>query len=187
MTPLLFICIHYPRPCFTYTPLVISQPEERARTAIKRHQECPKQCRSSFGSLVGWPVEFSALLLSLLVIVVIAEVDAGSLNSNGFSHHMKANSADSSVEQFSYCSLLEKVEAFECFRDMAAMQMKDNAILHTALESETTKTNALVSENTAMASTIAMLQSSVEIGGTEQHALLEPSETLDQPSDGTCL
>jgi len=190
-----------------YFPLLVSthiiksakaKPEKRDHGATKLHQNCPKQCWSSFRNLA----KFSALLL--LARAVNAEFDAGSANVNtdGFSRHMATNIADTSLEQFDYCNSVEKEQTAECFRDMAAMQMTENAILgganmvlksqNTEVVSENTELvsenaelvseNAeLVSENAAMASTIAMLQSSVEIGDTEQHTLLEPMDILDQP------
>jgi hypothetical protein len=118
------------------------------------------------------------LLLALVVIVAIAEIGASSVDTKEFSHHLGANSADNSFEQFGYCDSLEKEEAFECFRDMAAMVSEER---NTELVS---KDAALVNENTVMAFTIAKLQSSVENRYTDQHPLLEPMDIVDQPSDG---
>ena len=118
------------------------------------------------------------MLLALVVIVAIAEIGASSVDTKEISRHLGANSADNSFEQFGYCDSLEKEEAFECFRDMAAMVSEER---NTELVS---KDAALVNENTAMASTTAMLQSSLEIRGADQHSFLEPMDILDQPSDG---
>ena len=118
------------------------------------------------------------MLLALVVIVATAEIGASSVDTKEFSRHLGANSADNSFEQFGYCDSLEKEEAFECFRDMAAMVSEER---NTELVS---KDAALVNENTAMASTTAMLQSSLEIRGADQHSFLEPMDILDQPSDG---
>ena len=118
------------------------------------------------------------MLLALVVIVAIAEIGASSVDTKEFSRHLGANSADNSFEQFGYCDSLEKEEAFECFRDMAAMVSEER---NTELVS---KDAALVNENTAMASTTAMLQSSLEIRDADQHSFLEPMDILDQPSDG---
>jgi len=175
---------------FTHTPLTIPQSEERTRTANKWHQNFPVQCRSLFRSLVGWSFEFSvgfsALLLSLVVIVAMAEIDASSVDTNEFSRHMVANSAET-FEQYGYCNSLEKEEAFECFRDLAAMvseKMQENAILVRKNTELVSKDAALVNENTVMASTIAKLQSSVETRCTDQHPLLEPMDIVNQLSDG---
>jgi hypothetical protein len=166
-----------PAPAALYSSiLIISQSEERARTANKWYQNCPTQCWSSFGSLVGWSVGFSvgfsALLLSLVTIVAMAEVDASSVDTNKFSRHLGANRTDNSFEQFGYCNSLEKEEAFECYRDMAAMVSNENAILVSAKMALVSENTELVSKNAAMASTIAKLQSSVE---------------TEEPSDGTHL
>ena len=58
-----------------------AKPEKRDHVATKLHQNCPKQCWSSFRNLA----KFSALLL--LARAVNAEFDAGSANVNtdGFS------------------------------------------------------------------------------------------------------
>ena len=117
----------------------------------------------------------------------MAEIDASSVDTNEFSRHMGANSADNSFEQYGYCNSLEKEEAFECFRDMAAMvseKMQENAILVRKNTELVSKDAALVNENTVMAFTIAKLQSSVENRYTDQHPLLEPMDIVDQPSDG---
>ena len=132
---------------------------------------------------VGFSVGFPALLLSLVVIAVTAEIDGASVDTSESLRHMGANSEDSSFEQFGYCNSLEKGEAFECFRDMAVTvreKTKENAILVGA-------NMALVDENTAMASAIAKLQSSVETGDLERYSHLEPMHMFEEPSDGTHL
>jgi hypothetical protein len=81
-------------------------------------------------------VGFSALLLLLFASAVIAETDTGSGSTNAFS--LEANVADNSLELFGYCNSLEKDEAFECFRDMAATvseKVKDIAILVSTITS----------------------------------------------------
>jgi hypothetical protein len=139
-----------------------AKPEKRDHVATKLHQNCPKQCWSSFRNLA----KFSALLL--LARAVNAEFDAGSANVNtdGFSRHMATNIADTSLEQFDYCNSLEKEQTAECFRDMAAMQMTENSILigaNMALKSENTEVVSeiaeLVSENTEVVSENAELVS----------------------------
>ena len=114
----------------------------------------------------------------------MAEIDASFVNTNEFPRHMGANSAGNSFEQFGYCNSLEKEEAFECFRDMAAMVSEKNAILVRKNTELVSKDAALVNENTVMASTIAKLQSSVENRYTDQQPLLEPMDIVDQLSDG---
>jgi hypothetical protein len=114
----------------------------------------------------------------------MAEIDASSVHTNEFSRHMGANSAENAFEQYIYCNSLEKTEAFECFRDMAAMVSEKNAILVRKNTELVNKDAALVNENILMASTTAKLQSSVETRYTDQHPLLEPMDIVDQPSDG---
>jgi hypothetical protein len=163
---------------------MISQPKKRARTANKWDQNCPKKCRSSFGSLVG----LSALLLLLFASAVITEIDAGSVSTNAFSPGV--NVADNSLEPLGYCNSLEKDEAFECFRYMATTvseTMKENAILVSKNTELVNKDAALVNENTAMASTIVMLESSLEIGCTDQRTHLKPMGVVDKQSDGARL
>ena len=114
----------------------------------------------------------------------MAEIDASSVDTNEFSRHMGANSADNSFEQYGYCNSLEKEEAFECFRDLAAMASEEIAVLVRKNTELVSKDAALVNENTVMAFTIAKLQSSVENRYTDQQPLLEPMDIVDQPSDG---
>jgi hypothetical protein len=79
---------------------------------------------------------------------------------------------------------LEKEEALECFRELAAMASEKIAVLVRKNTELVSKDAALVNENTAMASTTAMLQPSLETRDADQHSFLEPMDILDQPSDG---
>jgi hypothetical protein len=121
------------------------------------------QRRISLWTLVVMP----ALLLSIWEIGINGELDAGSTHTEVSSRHLGPLSAGTSLEHFEYCRSLEKEQAGECFREMAAMQMVEIA---------------------AMASTIALSQPSVKIGEIEQqHPLPEPTDVVKKPSDGAHL
>jgi hypothetical protein len=120
--------------------------------------------------------------------VAEGEFDAGSAHAEDPSRFVM----HTSLERFGRCHSLGKDQSGECFRDMAAMlmeeiavQQEENSVQKEEMSLQKEEIAVLVSGNTAMASTIAMmLQSSVEIGDTEQHTHLKPMDILDQPSDG---
>jgi hypothetical protein len=134
------------------------------------------------------------LLLSLVVIVAMAEIDASSVDTNELSRHFGANSADNSFEQFDYCNSLEKEEAFECFRDMAAMASEENAVLvrkNTELMSKDAEFELVNKNMHVQAEEIARLRGLLETytpHGNQRvyhEKIPEPMDIVDQPPHGT--
>jgi hypothetical protein len=134
------------------------------------------------------------LLLSLVVIVAMAEIDASSVDTNKFSRHLGANSADNSSEKFNYCNSLEKEEAFECFRDMAAMASEENAVLvrkNTELVSKDAEFELVNKNMHVQSEEIARLRGLLETHASHGHQrvyhekILESMDIVDQPPHGT--